>query len=280
MNLFQNRNLVIATKHAKETVIAPIVSKELDVHCFTPDNFDTDKFGTFSGEIERKLDPISTAREKCLRAMEQCQTDLGIASEGSFGPDPITLLAYANEEILIFIDLKNNLEVVHREISLETNFNGQDIVDTSTLLKFAHQVGFPSHALILRNGRESTDFIKKGIVSEVELIDTFNEILGIYGQAFVETDMRAMFNPTRMKIIEKATLGLINKIQSCCPACKIPGFVVTECIPGLLCEWCCMPTKSIRTHVYVCKHCSYRKEEDYPNQKLFEDPMYCDYCNP
>lgn len=81
MDLFKNRKLIIATKHEKETVIAPLLEKELGVLCFIDENFDTDILGTFTGEVERKFDPITTARKKCLMAMEANDCDLGVASE-------------------------------------------------------------------------------------------------------------------------------------------------------------------------------------------------------
>jgi hypothetical protein len=57
--MFKGRKLIIATKHKKEIVIAPILEKGLGVKCFTDETFDTDRLGTFTGEIERKLDPIA-----------------------------------------------------------------------------------------------------------------------------------------------------------------------------------------------------------------------------
>ncbi|ACC81642.1 conserved hypothetical protein [Nostoc punctiforme PCC 73102] len=54
--------------------------------------------------------------------------------------------------------------------------------------------------------------------------------------------MRAMYNPTRMKNIAKATHNLLNKISSCCPKCNIPGFEITEIIQGLPGEFCHIPT--------------------------------------
>ena len=85
-------------------MIAPILEKELGVNCFVDETFDTDALGTFTGEVERELDPISTAREKCLRAMKINNCDLGIASEGSFGPHPSMFFVNADDEFLIFID--------------------------------------------------------------------------------------------------------------------------------------------------------------------------------
>lgn len=61
--MFKGRRLIIATKHKKENVIAPILEKELGVICFTHPDLDTDELGTFSGEIERMMDPIATAKE-------------------------------------------------------------------------------------------------------------------------------------------------------------------------------------------------------------------------
>ncbi|MDP4663699.1 MAG: hypothetical protein NWS74_08540, partial [Salibacteraceae bacterium] len=66
--MFQGRNLIVATKHQKESVIAPLLQTALGVQCLTNPAFDTDKLGTFTGEVERVLDPIQTARQKCLMA--------------------------------------------------------------------------------------------------------------------------------------------------------------------------------------------------------------------
>ena len=123
--MFRGRNLIIATKHKKEAVISPLIEKKLGVKCIVPDGFDSDIFGTFTGEIDRVNDPVSTARDKCLEAMALFNCDLGIASEGSFGPHPSLYLIPADDEILMFIDKKNNLEIIAREISNETNFNGR-----------------------------------------------------------------------------------------------------------------------------------------------------------
>lgn len=62
--MFSNRNLVIANKHSKEQVIAPLMEKAFELKCIIPEDFDSDRFGSFSGEVERKLDPISAARKK------------------------------------------------------------------------------------------------------------------------------------------------------------------------------------------------------------------------
>lgn len=278
--MFKGRDLVIATKHGKERVIAPIVEKELGVKCFVSLDLDTDLLGTFTGEIERKNDPISSARNKCFMAMELTNCDIAIASEGSFGPHPSLFFIPADDEIIVLIDKKNGLEIIVRELNTETNFNGSDIKTEEELLAFAANANFPSHGLILRKSKDEYGDIVKGINSVEQLSKVFIELMNDFGTAFVETDMRAMYNPTRMKIIESATQKLIKKINTLCPICNMPGFGITDAKEGLPCEICNFPTRSTLSYLYTCQKCNYTKEEKYPKGKKIEDPMYCDYCNP
>ena len=279
-SFFKNRKLLIATKHQKEKVIAPILEIELGVTCFVDESFDTDILGTFTGEVERKLDPISTVREKCLQAMKINNCDLGIASEGSFGPHPSIFFVNADDEFLIFIDTLNNVEVIVREISTTTNFNGKQVQNQKELLEFADQIGFPTHGLILRKLKDEKTDIHKGITDIENLKNSFELLWAKYNSVYVETDMRAMFNPTRMNVIKNATKKLVQKIKSTCPQCKTPGFGITDSKKGLKCSLCGSPTDSILRYIYICNHCQFTKEEIYPLNKTTEDPMYCNYCNP
>ena len=278
--MFQDRSLLIATKHHKEKVIAPIFEKELGVKCFTSDKFDTDTLGTFSGEVARKNNALNTLREKCLFSIEKNDCDLVVASEGSFGSHPLIFFAPANEEMLMFKDIKNDVEIVVKAISTETNFNATEIKNESELMQFANKVKFPTHGLILKPSENDFSKIIKGITDEVTLKNSFKEIVNEFGTAYLETDMRALYNPTRMELIEKVTLKLIKAIQSKCPNCNTPGFIESESKLGLKCDLCHSPTRSILSHISKCKKCNYTKEQLYPNKKTTEDPMYCDFCNP
>ena len=279
-SLFANRKLVIATKHKKEIVIAPITEAALSVTCFAPENLDTDTLGTFTDEVERTDDPITTARKKCQLALAATNCDLAIASEGSFGSHPAIFFAQADEEILIFIDKKNNLEIIARELSTETNFNGSEIRSEIELKTFAESTKFPSHALILRKEKNHKEVIYKGITDWSDLRTIFQQLMDTYGKVYAETDMRAMFNPTRMNVIKKAAIKLTDKIASCCPKCSTPGFSVTQAKAGLPCSACGLPTQSTLYHVYSCIKCQFTTEKKYPYDKLQESPQFCDYCNP
>jgi len=278
--MFNGRTLVIATMHKKELVIEPILETELGVKCVLPENFNSDQWGTFSGEIERVLDPVSTARQKCLKAMELSGCDLGIASEGSFGPHPSLFFIQSDDEFLILIDLKNNIEIISRELSTETNFNAKKILTEKELLDFAAMVNFPTHGLILKGLNDTTNNVHKGIVDQNQLIQSFNDLKKQNSLVQVETDMRAMYNPTRMSVIKTLAKKLVKKIQSTCPNCKMPGFDITDIRGGLTCSLCGIPTKSTIAHISVCSHCGFTKEDLYPKGKTTEDPMYCDHCNP
>lgn len=280
MEIFKNRNLIIATKHKKESVIAPILEDKLGVRCFVDDEFDTDAFGTFSGEIEREKDALETIRLKCLAAMDKNNCDLAVASEGSFGPHPSIYFANADDELIMLIDKKNNLEIIAREISLETNFNAKLIRNKAELLDFTTTVCFPSHALIIKNNQNDYSFIRKGIKDETLLVSYFEYCCKTFGQAYIETDMRAMFNPTRMKVIESAVNKLIQNIESTCPQCSKPGFVITDVISGLPCELCNFPTNSMLFHKLTCSTCGFQENKKFPHGKEFEDPMFCNRCNP
>jgi hypothetical protein len=278
--MFNGRKLIIATKHKKESVIAPILEKSLGVRCFTDETFDSDTLGTFTGEIDRKLDPIATVRQKCLLAMKLNNCDLGVASEGSFGSHPTLFFASADDEFLIFIDKKNNLEIIARELSMDTNFNGSEIENEKDLLEFAESVKFPSHGLILRKSKTDHSDIIKGITKLQDLKKAFHLLYKNFNGVYVETDMRAMYNPSRMTVIENATKKLVAKLNSCCPQCNIPGFGITDAKKGLECSLCGSATNSTLSYIYICQHCQHTKEAMYPHKKTTEDPMYCDYCNP
>lgn len=277
---FTGRQLVIATMHGKEKVIAPQLEEKLGVTCFVPEHFDSDQLGTFTGEIQRHRNALDTARSKCLKAMEITGCGLGIASEGSFGPHPTLWFAPADDEILILIDTENNLEISVRELSTDTNFNASEIRSEKELLQFATECGFPEHGLILRKNASETTDIFKGIRDKKLLLSAFRMLLRKYGSVYAETDMRAMHNPKRMSVIAAAAEKLAARLLSKCPACHSPGFGISDRRAGLPCSNCLMPTKGTIALVHSCIKCSYSTEQLYPHAKKFEDPMYCDLCNP
>jgi len=191
---FQGRKLAIATKHEKESVLGPLLTAALGVSWVVPHGLDTDSLGTFSGEILRNLDPLATARKKCLLAMEITGADLAVASEGSFGPHPTLHFVPAGDEIVMLMDRKQNAEIWVRHITTETNFQARTVRTTSELLAFAEEILFPTHGIIIRRSATDYEMMEKGVMDWQTLSQTFDRIRKEHGSVFVESDMRAMYN--------------------------------------------------------------------------------------
>lgn len=273
------REVVIASKHKKEQVIAPLLHQEFQMNC-TVLELDTDQLGTFTGEIERTYSPVEAVRKKCELAMEISGKDLAIASEGSFGYHPNLPLCKVNEEIVLLYDRQNDIEIFGKEFTLETNFSGTYIETYSEVISFARKVGFPRHALILRENQTEGRIFVKGLDDVDTLRNSIGSLLKKHPRIWLETDMRAMYNPTRMKAIQGATENLIARMKNACPECSTPGFWIDKVNSGLPCSLCRVPTRSTLSYEYACNKCQYRLTVVNPHGTHTEDPMYCDRCNP
>jgi hypothetical protein len=78
----------------------------------------------------------------------------------------------------------------------------ETITSEYELLAFAEQIQFPlmvSYCVPLK----SVHKIHKGIVTHELLLQHYKELKAEFVSVYAETDMRALFNPTRMKVIEK-----------------------------------------------------------------------------
>jgi hypothetical protein len=281
---FENRLCVVATMHKKEQVIAAPLEKELQMQVIVPEGFDTDRFGTFTREVKRLGTQLEAARLKAQKVLEVTGESLAVASEGSFSPDPSFPLVSSNRELVLLLDQANQLEIVGLETSLDTNYNHTAIQTLDEAFAFAEKVGFPDHGLVVMSSPEPqrNEQIFKGIVTEADLIYAVTTTLEFSPdkRAHIETDMRAMVNPTRMQVIAKATQNLIHTIGQICPSCHCPGFDVTERKPGLRCALCSLPTPLVRAEIYECQKCNFQETRPFPNGDQLADPTYCNYCNP
>ncbi|WP_434685939.1 DUF6671 family protein [Pseudanabaena minima] len=278
---FTNRLAVIATMHRKELAIAPVLEVSLGVKITVAQDFDSDRFGTFTRDIERTANQIETAKIKAEKALEISDADLAIASEGSFFPHPIFGIAY-NRELVLLLDKKHDFTVYGESLSADTNFRHQEISSYEQAYEFALKIGFPDHAVVLIPDAQTSakESIYKGINSEDLLKESVHKLLRQSPQIHIETDMRALYNPTRMKNITKATEDLVRKLQQLCPNCNFVNFDVVKRIKGLPCELCRLPTRATRANVYRCDRCLFQQEVLFPDKIQLADPMYCSYCNP
>ncbi|PKO84411.1 MAG: hypothetical protein CVU17_04295 [Betaproteobacteria bacterium HGW-Betaproteobacteria-11] len=277
---YAGRCFALLTQHGKEAVIAPLLEPALGCRVERVTGYDTDQLGTFTRDIPRLCTQLDAARRKARIGMELAGVKHGLASEGSFGPDPFAGMFSWNVEVLILVDAELGIEVFG--IFQGPGRGGHALVgDGRALEDFAHKAGFPEHHLVLRPAHQDDTRIRKGIADWTTLAAAFaaTQRESASGKVFVEHDLRAHAHPERMRNIRKAAEDLLRKIRTPCPACGCPGYAPTERIDGLLCADCGAPTRETRAEVWACVRCTYRETRE-RSDRLTADPGRCDYCNP
>ena len=277
---FSGESVFFATKHSKEKVLAPVLEK-MGLKCICAD-VDTDRFGTFSGEVERVGGVREALRLKTVEAAKvNPDSRFLLASEGSFGPHPFIGFLQSDHEALLFVDRELNTEIYVEEISTDTNHAEIEFGPHDDLQTFLKQIGFPEHGVIVKpTGNKDTVFKNLQTFQAVgqAIIDAF--LVSTEPKVILSTDMRANFNPTRMKVIEKAGLKLMESLNSFCPECKTPGFAISNGIPGLPCADCGEPSRISKDVLWSCVKCSYSEQKARPDGMRTIPASDCEFCNP
>jgi len=278
--VYAGQRVAFLTQHGKEQVVAPVLEHGLGCRIEHVTGFDTDQLGTFTRDVPRPGSQLDAARRKARKGMELSGLSLGLASEGSFGLDPFSGMLPWNLELLVWLDDSLGIEVVSMAQGAARSAHLQS-GDWLEVAAFAARIDFPSHQLVLRPQSQDDPRIYKGIADADRLRACFDECLtqSSNRQVFVETDVRAFANPSRMNHIEQAARDLNQRIQSRCPDYQTPGFRVTERLPGLPCSDCGLPTASYRDEVWSCLRCQYQSVEARKDRAVAE-PRHCSYCNP
>ncbi len=278
--LYAGQRVALLTRHGKERAIAPVLEPELGCRIEHVSDYDTDLLGTFTREIPREGTQIGAARRKARLGMELARVPVGLASEGSFGPDPMTGMIPWNVEYIVWIDDSLGIEIVGFAQGM-ARFGHALAKDWKEAETFARQSGFPEHHMVVRPEGEQDLRICKGISSWEELEEMFQKALDLSAndRVFLEVDLRAHANPTRMEKIRLAAGDLLKKLQSRCPSCQTPGFSVVERIEGLPCGDCGSPTQEYRADIYFCPKCAHRSVQERDGRQ-YSDPQFCNYCNP
>jgi hypothetical protein len=278
MNEYKNKKILVITKHQKEKAIGPVIQQQLgaEVHCIS--NFDTDQFGTFSGNIPRLTTPKDTVRDKCLSGLMASNYMVGIATEGSFGSHPEVAFLPYHEELMVFMDLKKGIEVIVKATSSSTTQFNKCFHDFEEAREFLRTIDFPVQGIVLKKEGNAIPLEEDMPENLPNAELRIHQLLEESGQVWIESDLRAHRNPSRMQLIQKLTYQLTKRLASQCPKCKHPGFGVTKAEKGLPCKQCGLPTPSMHYFISVCSNCAYEQRDI--NPKKIEDPMYCQICNP
>jgi hypothetical protein len=275
---YSGRRFSLMTQHGKERVVGPLFSEALGATVELARGFDTDSLGTFTREVKRPASQIEAARDKAKVGMEILGSTFGIASEGSFGQGPFAWFPW-NVEVVILVDAVRNIEIVGSAQGHSSHHH--ELVSTMEELRlFAERAEFPGHGLVVRPDGADDPRIRKGITDRDTLLESFRLALAesLTGKVFVESDLRADMNPTRMSMIQRATEDLIHRMKSQCPICHFPGYWVAERLPGLPCADCGSPTNEARAERWACVAGEHSEER--PTSKRSANPGNCNECNP
>lgn len=268
------------TQHGKEALLAPLLTDSLGWVVEHVTGFDTDTLGTFTREVPRPGSQLEAARTKARTGMALAGCVRGLASEGAFVPDPGSGLFPWNIELVLLVDDALGLEVVGMAQGPACNQAGL-AADWATAERLALEAGFPRHWLVVRPLGEDDPRAIKGLSSWPALRAAFEaaQAQAGGGMVWLESDLRAMANPSRQALIVQAGQDLVRRWQSVCPACAAPGFWPVAAIRGLPCAACGTPTRERQGERWACVRCAHTLERALATGQR-ADPSRCDRCNP
>lgn len=278
---YAGTRIALATSHAKEIALSPAFREVLGADLVVPPGLDTDRLGTFTGEIERVGKMGEVALAKARLGMAAAGLKLGLASEGTFGPDRVTGFLAEAVELLTFVDDERGLVASEVLTTLETNFAHAVLTAGDDPGPFLDRIGFPSHGVIVRP-EAIQDFITKGLTErrDVDAAVTVAQGRSPVGRAVIETDMRAHMNPTRMASLAQLGERLARRLAVPCPACAAPGYGRIGSETGLACADCGTPTGLVAREIFGCTACGHRDSRRRSDGLTSADPGHCPVCNP
>lgn len=282
-SVYAGRQITLTTKHGKDRVVSLPVRLGLEASLILPEGIDTDALGTFTGERQRVGTPRETALRKARLGMVALGIPLGLASEGTFGPDPVVPFVPINHELLVFVDDERGISVCEETVTTRTNHGHADVSSVVELEAFLRRSRFPSHAVIVKPCvGDPTGCLHKGIQSLDELERAVKTAIqhSADGRAHVETDMRSHLNPMRAQVIRRLACMLVLRLRTHCPACDTPGWGRVEVAPGLPCSWCGSPTDLVLHEIHGCPRCDYREHRPRRDGLLMASSVQCPRCNP
>lgn len=277
---FEGELVLFATKHEKEEVIAPVL-REVGMVCVKA-QVDTDQFGTFSGEVERKGSIRETLRNKIQAASRTyLEGRFLLASEGSFGPHPILGFIQTDLESLLLWDRKLNFEIYAEHLATNPVHGEQTLGPRDDFRAALKALSFPGHHVIAHPENSVTP-IFKGLRSEQEVKQAVSDCFAAStaGRVVIANDLRACHNPTRRMAIQDVGKVLLEKLKSLCPSCVYPGYAITRGKPGLICSDCGETSQITKTVIFECVCCGFSEEKERPDGKKWIDPSECEFCNP
>lgn len=160
MKHWADQRVALLTQHGKERVIAPVLEPALGCVVHHVDHFDTDQLGTFTRDVPRPGSQLDAARDKARMGMTLSGLPVGLASEGSFGPDPFTGMFPWNVEMLVWLDDQLGIEVVGMAQGPAQSGHLQTAA-WEVVERFAKEEDFPNPTRMARIGEAAKDLLQR-----------------------------------------------------------------------------------------------------------------------
>jgi ribosomal protein S27AE len=274
-----SKTIALATQHGKLAQIAPHFDA-FPEWAVKLAEIDTDVFGTFSGEIPRKLSPRETAIEKARAGAEMLGCDYGLASEGSIGPHPQIPWVTADHELLTLVCLSKNIVVVESHLSTEIQAHKAQVSHETDIDQLIAKLDLPQHGALIHFTENNEQHVIKGVLDPNEFTRLLKELSrSTVSDVHVENDFRAMNSPTRQANISVCAEKLVHRINSTCPECQEIGWGKIGYEYGLPCSECLETVYSVpHSDKLGCVACNHTELVSLGKQTI--DPARCDYCNP
>lgn len=278
---YRGQGVVLTSMHGKERALQGAFATTLGLRLVAA-RLDTDRLGTFTGEVERPAPPRETALLKARWGIRETGIARGVASEGAYGPHPDSPFLPFGVEILAFVDDELGIEVT------ETRRTRQAFLEHTTVTapgaeldRFLGRVGFGLQAVIVRpDDVYDGALVVKGLRARSALHRAVARCIRASptGLARVETDMRAHQNRNRMGEIAALAQLLAGRLATLCPGCAAPGFGLVGALAGLPCTACGTPTAHAHSTERACSRCGHRivQRTEAPGAP----PADCPACNP
>jgi hypothetical protein len=243
---------------------------------------DTDLLGTFTGEIERKLPPRESAIAKARLAMKLDGAPLGLASEGTIGPDPLLPLLTIDRELVVLVDDEAGLVISEFQESPSIIVVAEQIRVGDSLDDLLTRSDFPHHHLIVKPAQGRSGPIIKGVSDLDRLKEAIAQCAAHSrnGKATVESDLRALSSPSRRRIIAEAAERLARRLSQQCPLCRAPGWGEVDTLTGVECPICFTELPLPRASVQGCLSCGHSETDNLHDTDRLNLVTFCPYCNP
>ena len=272
--------VALGTMHGKAAVIAPPFSA-LGVMIEVPEGLDTDRFGTFSGEVARVGTMEQAARAKARAAIDQTGLRVGLASEGAYGPHPVVPFLAIGQEMLLWHEADTGREIVEMLRDDRPTYDQALVASVEEARSFLARIAFPLVAVVVATEGASRP-VAKGLTDPRVVEEAVAEAIARSesGRARLVTDMRAHLNPRRMDVIGDLARRLAARLACPCPACGAPGWGRLRLEAGLPCGDCGTATGLIRDEILGCTACGAEAAQSFPGAADWADPGHCPICNP